>query len=193
VFSLASNVGSGSTTTSIVINTTLDVGDFDKETEKWEPFIGQTIRVRSEDYTIDEEVKLLGVDSQNSNALLVDTLTFSPIEGFLVEIPEYNDADKVTNATYKLQFSHMSFQGVISSVASDKIFDVIDSSGLIVGSEVVINSPDYTRDSFETTVLIIDITGNTITLEDDLPFTPIVGDLIEHSNFGDDGFTYELI
>ena len=193
VFSCASNVGVGSTTTKIVLTKTVDTEEFDLETEKWSPFAFEKIRVRSEDYTFDEEVTLLGVDPQNSNALLVETLSTAPLEGYIVEIPLYDNASQTVNDSYKLQFSHMTFKGEIDTVASNSEFDVLDASGLVIGSEVVINSPDFTRDSFGETYLINDIVGNTITLDKDLPFTPVSGDLVQHSNFGDNGYPYEII
>jgi hypothetical protein len=47
--------------------------------------------------------------------------------------------------------------------------------------------------SFRDNREIINIVGNTITLASDLPFTPLIGDLIDGSNYADGGFVYSII
>ena len=120
-------------------------------------------------------------------------LSSAPPVDAIIEIPLYENTDPLEDDNYKIRFTYMCFQGIISGVTSDAIFDVSDTSGLFVGSRIVVSSLDYTRDSFGEEFVIDDITANQITLDKDLPFTPVVGDKIENSNFGDGGFPYQLL
>lgn len=192
VFSPASKITSA-TTTELTIDRIIDTGEFTNESDKWSEFQGFQVRIHSKDYTYDETTIFRKVSTQNVNVLEVDALPSAPPADSIIEIPLYDDQDKLINDEYKLRFSHMTFRGEISGVTSDKVFDVVDASGLFVGSQIVISSPDYTRDTFGEIYTIDDITGSTITLNKDLPFTPLIGDKIENSNYGDGGFPYQLI
>ena len=196
VFSLASFIGSNSTTTSVNIFKApqIDTGEFLNESDKWVQFVGQEVRVRNDDYTNDEVVTFVNIDPANNNNLIVTpALTFTPSLNDIIEIPEYDDTSSSASSIYKLQFSHMTSLQGITSVASDKIFDVADGSEVREGSFIYVHSDDFTRDSFEEEIEVASVVGNTVTLDVDLPFTPLVGDKLQLSNFKDDGFPYSLI
>ena len=195
VFSLASDIDEGSTASRIIIKKTNDTGEYPRESDKWASFIGERVRIYSEDYTFDEVVELKSVDPSNKNALNLETpLSFVPGEGYIIEPPEYEDSSDEIDSDYKLQFCYMSSQEIITSVASLQEFDVNDSSRLQVGSAIYVHSEDYSRDSFDEPPIEIDsIIGNTVYLNKPLNFTPQVNDLVDGSNFKDGGYVYKII
>jgi hypothetical protein len=193
VISLASNIGSGSTTTRIRIELTNDVDDYQREADKWVNYSGQTVRVRSQDYTFDYESILVGIDPVDRNFLLLQTpLPSAPLNGYIIE-PAIYQGDINFNEKFKLEFAHFVPAATITSVASASVFNVLTPSKLVVGSRIVVNSVDFSRDSFGTTHVIDDITGNTVTLNTPLSFTPVIGDLVNRTNMSDGQFPYILI
>jgi hypothetical protein len=195
VFSLASNITSFPSTTSIKIAKTLDTGEYINESDKWLDFIGSNIRIRSTDYVEDYTTVLLDVSSSNNKVLeFQDPITHDNTKRYVVEIPLYNDTDDAIDAEYKLQFSHMVAQVKITGVTDDKTFDVDEPGKLFVGSRVYVHSKNYQDDSFDADDIVIEsIVGNTVTLSDDLAFTPQVDYLVDASDFQDGGFAYRLI
>lgn len=195
IFSLASNIADFPTTTSIKITKTLDTGEYVNESDKWSDFVGSNIRIRSVDYSDDHGTVLTGISlSDNSILEFEDSFTFDPAKKYVVEVPIYDNTDIDNNAEYKLQFSHMTAQAVITGVTNDRTFDVDDASRLAVGSRVYVHSKNYQDDSFSDDDLVIEsIVGNTVTLSDDLTFTPQIDYLVDGSDYLDGGFAYRLI
>jgi len=194
VVSLASQIGTGSTVNRIKIVKTNDTLEYARESDKWKEFTGEKVRIVSPDYTFDEESTLLGVDPTDNSFLLLETdLNFAPNQGYFIEIPEYSDVSSTDNNKYKLEFAHFTGQAVITSVTDNKTFDINDITKVKINSQVYVHSNDYSRDSFGGKFIIADITGNTVTLDSDLSFTPQIGDLIEGSRFQDDGKPYLII
>lgn len=194
VISMGSDIGDGSTTTKIKINKTLDTGEFLNEWQKWEPYFGLAVVIRSDDYSYYEESILQGVDPQNNSFLVLDVaLPSAPLEGYIIELVNYQDDDIESGALYKINFVHLTAQEEITSVASDSEFDVLDASRLFVGSQVFVHSEDYTRDSFTQKLTIESIVSNTVTLSSALSFTPLVGDFLERSSFLDGGAPYLIL
>jgi hypothetical protein len=194
VVGLASYTSIGSTDSKLIIKKVNDTTGLDFSSDQWRDFVGNRIRVRNDDYTLDETVIFKGVDPTNKNALLLESpLSFTPTENMVVEFPEYDDTDSSIDSDYKLQFGFLTAQADITNVISDSVVEVSDGSKLVIGSDIYVHSVDYVRSSFRDNRKIIDIVGNTITFESDLPFTPLVGDLIDGSNFHDGGFVYLLI
>jgi hypothetical protein len=195
VFSCASNINAGSTSTTLRLKITNDTGEFAREVQKWAPFVGERIRVRSTDYTVDEITTIKELSTTDNTALILDpALSFTPLEDYIAEIPDYEDSSSDIDASYKLQFAHMTAQVKITSVTDNKTFDVDDATKLLEGSEVYVHSKDYTRDSFDDDSYTIDsIVGNTITLDKALSFTPVINDLVDRSAFLDSGDPYLLI
>lgn len=192
VFSIASQVGIDSTASRIVVDVLVNSEEFPTERTKWERYIGQRIRVRSEDYTVDE-VTFFELDNQNENRIILDPpLTFTPLPGYIIEPPDYDNSSSLVDVDYKLDFAHMCVQETIVTSIDNISFEVSDASRLLAGSEIYVHSKDYVRDSFDTKIKIDNILGNTVTLESALAFVPLVGDLVENSRFLDGGDPYLL-
>jgi hypothetical protein len=194
VISLASNIGSGSTATRIRIELTNDTDEWARESDKWLQYIGQTVTVRSEDYSFDQEAILAGVDSSDKNFLLLETpLSSAPLAGYIIEPSYYQDSDKELNDKFKLEFAHLVSRVTITVVNSTSSFEVDDPTKLQVGSYIIVNSDDFTRDSFGSKHKIDSIIGSTVTLDSTLDFLPLVGDVVNASNFADGGFPYLIL
>ena len=196
VFSPSSIIGSGSTTTRVAIKKSFDTGEFLFESDKWREFEGQEIRVRSEDYIFDEIVILDKVDpSNNAFILLKDStpLSVAPVDGMVIDIPDYDDSSAEKNSNYKIRFCHMTAQVKITSVVSETVFDVDRPLDLVVDSNIYIHSDDYARDSFDETLKIQSIAGSTITLNKPISFLPIINDKVELSKYKDNGSPYGII
>ncbi len=193
VVSPSSIVGENSTNKEIRVITSYGSQDeFVNETDKWQQFVNQRIRVRSEDYDYDEigiiaEIK----PSDRSVIVLKEPLSFVPTSEMVVEIPDYDDSglDKI----YKDIFTFNVAQVLVTNVIDNISFEVDRPDDLVVDSEIYIHSEDYDRDSFEESVKIESIVGNIVTLDKALSFIPQLDDMIEKSNFKDDGFPYLVI
>ena len=194
VVGLASYTDLGSTASRLVIKKVNDSTGLIFSSDQWADFRGRNIRVRSDDYTQDAVVVFDKVDPNNKNALLLDSpLPFTPTENMIVEFPEYNDTSADIDSDYKLQFGYLTARAEITSVASDSQFDVLNPTKLVAGSSVYVHAENYSQSSFGNDRKIIDITGSTITLDSDLPYTPVIGDFVDGSNYADGGFVYRVI
>jgi len=192
--SMSSIVVAGSTADRVLIERSYFTGDFPTESNKWLELIGETLRVRSPDYTRDSSSTFLGVDPANINALVFDPpLSFVPQVGDIVEPDLYQEASILDNERQKIRFGFWDYQGEIDTVVDESTFDVLDATQLVAGSLIYVHSQDYTRDSFDNLIEIDTIIGNTVTLLEPLPFLPQAGDKVERTNFRDIGSPYILL
>ena len=193
VVSLSSRVVTGSTDTRLIIEPINDLGRFRSPTSQWEIFRGKNIRVRSKDY-LDSDTVTFEIDPTNNAALILDTpLSFTPVAGYIVEVPDYNDAGAGIDSEYKLQFGYNTARVTITSVTDAKTFDVDLPNNLVVPSLIYVHADNYSETSTSELIRIESIVGSTVTLESDLPFTPQIGYIVDRSNFNDDGFPYTFI
>ncbi len=184
VFSPGSFVGSGSTTTSIIVRNVFDSFDSEPERDKWSGLEGALIRIHSEDYDFDENTTFVRFSPTNPNAIEVEALPSAPLDGYYVELAKYADhQDSEVTDLIKLKYTFVMDQVDITAVASAQEFDVSDVSFLAPGMLVQVHSGDYDRDSAEVT--IDTIIGTTITLTQALSFTPLIGDFVEALGFSD--------
>jgi hypothetical protein len=169
IISPSSIIGSGATTTVIPLDLSFSVGEFEREVDKWEPFVGRRLRVRSLDYSFDEITTIRGISESASSTIIIDALPSAPLEGFIVEVPEYSLPSGDT--LYKDLFVYANPSTIITNVISQSEFDVDDAAKLFVGAPVYILSS--TLDSFDQENVEIDaINGVTVTLN-----KPIVGNI----------------
>jgi hypothetical protein len=193
VVGLSSILGSGSTVNRIKIERFLDTEEYFQESDKWLDYEGQIIAIRSPDYTYYHEVELKGVDpSDNGFLLLEDSLPSAPLAGYVVEPADYANSAEV-NEKFKIEFAHFNAEVTITSVTSQTVVQVNDASKLVPGSSVVVNSKDYSRDSFGKELKIDSIVGNQVTFNTSIGFLPLIGDLVNNSNYQDNGTPYVFI
>lgn len=193
VVGLSSVLGSGSSVSRIKIERFLDTEEYAQESDKWLDYEGQIVAVRSPDYSYYHEVELKGVDpADNGYLLLEENLPSPPLEGYIVEPADYKD-EEALNERFKIEFAHFNSQVAITNPISQTVLVVDDATKLRVGSFIVINSSDYSRDSFGKKLKIDSIVGNQITLDQSTGFLPLIGDLVNNSNYQDDKAPYVFI
>ncbi len=179
VIAPSSIVGTGSSTTEIIITKSFGTGEFEKEKDKWETYINRPILIRSLDWTYQEITTLKGFSPSNDLKMIVNAISTPPSSGYIVDIPSFENSDGAE------RISHCFFTPQVSIVSgiSNFIFEVDDATIFFVGSIVRIHSLDYTQDSIESTVT--DITGSQITVDKDLGLTPSTGQKVDLIGFID--------
>ena len=194
VISPSSFITSNSTTTELELELSFFTGQVVTEREKWEGFVGERIRVRSEDYTFDEIVTIDSLSNTNEEVIVVTpALSMTPVAGWLVEIPQYDESDASIDAAYKARFTYNNYEDTVVSVTNDSTFEVNDGSQYEAGMFIQVRSQDYTNDTGDFGVEIASVSTNTITLLEDLPFTPVIGDAVVKLNWKDGGDAYRFI
>ena len=184
-YSASSPLAAGSTADRLLLNRLWDDSQYTLERDKWNRWIGLKVRVRSDDYTYDEIATIDRLDPVTENGLILDPpLPSAPSEGYYVELARYTDySTEELEEIMKLSHCFTMPSAEVTSVTSNKIFD-LDPSEIVkfeVGMQINVHKDDYTVDS--STRIIDDITGNTITLDEDLDITPVAGYRVESYSF----------
>jgi hypothetical protein len=186
----SSNIANGSTTTKIILKNSQGLAVTAKERDKWERFIGEQVEVHSPSYAQREHVTLESFDPQNDSAIIVSTLSFTPSDGFVLNMPTYQ------NASNKWKVSHgflcPSIQ-VVSGISNTSFtVNAPDVADLFEGAIIRLHNEDYSTRSVETK--IDTIVSTTITTVDDLGFTPDSTFKIELVGFAsDNGLPYRIL
>lgn len=158
----------------------------------WQPFLGTKILVRNEDWTFQEEVKLVGIGA--SGALKISPALSSFPPNLIVDPANYPDsADPNEQKTWKDFYVFFNPRFKITSVVDLKNFEVsaTDAARTRVGSIVTVHSPDFTNQSQE--VEVSAISSNKITVSRDLDYLPSAGDEVDLIGFPDGGLPYRLV
>lgn len=192
IFSPASIVGSGSTSNNIVITDSFGTEFPKKERYKWEDYIGELILVHNDDYSFAEEVTLGGFLAGNDYIMTVSpALSSPPSADYLVEVVNYpTSTDPLVDVLYKNVFCFFDPQVQIVTGTNNFSFTVSGGDALkfFVGCAVVVHTDDpedgWTQSSDETTVA--SIIGTTITVVDDLGFTPSSSHFVDLLGFSND-------
>jgi hypothetical protein len=196
----SSKIAAGSTATTLKLKDGLQIPLGQDETFKWVDYLGENILIRSSDYSYTDEGVLESIDEGAPNTLIVSGLSAAPIEDYIIDMPNYPDNTNAdSNAAWKNVHAFLSPQVLVAVSISDTQFEVASSDidKFFVGSIVRVHSPDYVNDSLVDIVdqepVVSDITGNVITLDKSLGYTPAVNDEIDLIGFKDEGFPYRLI
>lgn len=190
----SSKVDTGATTTRIPIKESYGGKFLTQEWKKYQPIVGDQIRIHSEDYTFDHTVTLDGFDSGNPNILLVGSgLPSAPLADYVIDLAMYDASSPSVNQKSKLLFCFIDPTLTVVSGSSTTVFTVSsgDAAKLVVGLPVQIHSPDYSRNSSEANVL--SVIGTTVTLATAIEFTPVAGDQVELVGFLDGGGAYRIL
>jgi hypothetical protein len=190
VVSPSSQVGVGSTSTSVVIKTSFGTDPTELERLKWTQYIGQVVLVHSEDWSVSGTATLLGFSPTNDNVMLLSAgLAFTPSENYIIDIAHYD------NAGSYLKNVHCFFNPTVLITANSMDQDVIEvatPSRFFVGSIIKVHSPDFSDDSIE--AFVTDITGDVLTLDRELGYLPQIDDEVQLIGFvSDDGLPYRLL
>lgn len=193
----SSTVSTGSTTTVVVIQDSYGAIFPGDEKKKWEDYIGLPVLVHSEDWTVSDESTLIGFDPADPYKMLLDpALSFTPSAGYIVDIPFYpTSVDPNEQQLLKQIHSHLDPSVVIVSGVSTTVFTVGagDIAKFHVGLPVLIHSNDWTVESPEVNVTVVDTGTNQVTVASSLGFAPSAGQRAEFLGFNDLGGPYRFI
>lgn len=195
IISPSSRVASGSTTTSIMLESgAYGLGNLLREREKWDNYIGEPIIVRSEDWSTVLETTLIGFDVVNPLEMEVEEMDSAPTAGMIVDIPPYPDGDdKSENSKYKVIHAFLTPRVQVASGIDDLEFEVdpSDVAKFRVGATIIVHTADWSDVSGEVTVEEID--GNTITCSDSLGIFPDNTYYVDLIGFPDGGAAYRIL
>ena len=167
-------------------------GEFTNETSKWAELIDLSILIHDEDYNSTQTTTIVDISSTKPDTLIVSpALSVPPSEDDIIDLINYDETDIESQDIAKATYTYIGASPDVDSGTSNFIFDVVDASDMFIGSQISVHSDDFTNESPQTTIL--DITGTTITVEDDLGFTPSSGEIVELIGFGDGGNAYRFI
>lgn len=166
VFSPSSIIGTGSTTSALMIVKSFGTTALQREKDKWDNYIGREILVHSEDWSVQGITYIQGFDPGNDNKMLVDPpLAFSPTADYQIDIVGYEEVDEL-ESFYKNAHCFWDHQvDVVSGVSNTELeVGAGDIGKFFVGSLIQIHNEDY---SINTTGLkVLAISGNNITFDD---------------------------
>lgn len=180
----------GSTSSVLEITESFGRAFPETEPEKWEPYVGLTVLVHNDDWTHSAEATFTGFDPGNPyHMILSPPLPFTPGAGYTIEQPHYGnstDPNVPENALWKVLHVYLSPQVAVASGSSTTSFDVSggDIAKFFLNAIVRVHTETYAADSGE--VKVVDITGNTITVDKPMGFTPDNTYLVDYIGFSND-------
>lgn len=188
-------VGSGSTTSELVIEPTYGNVTLRQERAKWRNLIGEEINIHNDDYSYSEITTLSGLSNSNESIFEVNPpLAITPSSGYFIDIAHYPiGIDANENKNLKSIYTFIDPYSEIDYGTSSTIFTVVTGDGIKfnVGSQVLIHNLDWSIVSNE--VKVINIAGDTITVDLSLGFTPSSGYTVELIGFKDLGKAYGMV
>lgn len=195
IVSPSSKTDAGSTVDYLILKDSFSTVAPKIEKDKWTKYIGEEITVHNEDYSVSENTTILAFDEGNNYKMFIDPpLSFAAPADYIVDIPEYGAGDVDERAVYKQIFVFASPSPAVVSGTDDLNFDVGagDIGKLFVGSTILVHNDDYSIISPE--VKVSAISGNTVTVDASLGFTPGTGYIVELVGFfNDEGTSYRFL
>lgn len=192
IISPSSNVGSGSTTSTIVITDSFSTAFPEIERNKWNDFVGENIVIHDDKWTVSYTTKLLSFTGNY-------TMNISPIgvavpAGYIVDIANYpSTAIASDNRNLKNKFVFTDPSVAVATGVSTTSFTVApgDVSKFVVGNQIMLHNLTWSVTSGN--VRISAVSGVTITVDNDLGFTPSSSYTVELIGFIDGGSAYRYI
>ena len=167
------------------------------EQAKWTDYIGQKVVIHSDDWSVSYERTLTGFDNINTYKMLLSPNLPSIIPAdYVVDIPPYpTDVDPYTNQVYKQihAFLDPTVSVVLGASSTSFVVSPGDIAKFIPNAVLLIHEPDWSYFSPEVAIDSVDTGTNTVTVKQDLGFTPTTGDLVELVGFADKGPAYRFI
>ena len=194
IISPSSIIGTGSTTTTLVITDSYSTAFPDIEKNKWQDYIGQNILIHDDTYGTTYESNLIGFDPSDNYTMLIAPIAGSPTAGMIVDVAFYPmTAVASDNRLLKNIFVYTDPSVVVTSGVSDTEFVVGagDISKFLVGATVLLHNVDYSSVSVE--AKISEINTNNIVVDRALGFTPSSSYICELIGFLDGGNSYRYL
>jgi hypothetical protein len=194
IFSPSSVLGAGSTTTSLIITDSFGTAAPDIEKNKWQPYIGENILIRSDDYSTTYSSRILGFDPSNNYRMLIDAIPSAPPSGYLVDVAFY-PAGTNSQIQFKLKNVFVFADPTVAVVTGINSRNFTVSAGdvgkFLVGATVLVHNESYSSVSPE--VKVQAISGTQITVDKSLGFTPSSLYSVDLIGFPDGGSAYRYL
>lgn len=192
VFSPSSVLDSGSSPTQIHVTESFGIDPESIETDKWRPYIGYKLLIHDAEWTVTYETTLRGISTSDPHVLLVDTIGVSLAAGYIVEIDTYDDADASSQALPKALHCFWDPQiAVVTGISGTQLtVGAGDATKILPGAKIIVHN-DWINASDE--VKVDSIAGVTVTLSDDIGFTPDSSYFLELIGFKDAGPAYRWL
>lgn len=188
----SSIIKNGSSSTRLQLQKSFGTESSEIESDKWEQYIGASLLVHNADFSSTAVTTLVGIDPVLNDTLNVNPpLPFTPTDSYFVEFNDYDDSSITSESIVKNNFGFVNPFIDVTSASSGTVFDVSDASDFYIGINIKVHNDTFTRNSDE--VVVTDITGTQITVNNDLGFTPVSGDTVEILNFLDENPGYRII
>jgi hypothetical protein len=192
----ASKIDTGATNIRLPLKRSYGTKFFERETYKWEDYVGEKVLVHDPEWTVQAETTIKTL-SNNPSVLIVDpALPWVPAEDYIVDIPNYPTSTDVNElALYKTMHAFFSPNVDIVSSASSTTFVVGagDIAKFLVGAIVRINNFDYSEYSDEKEVTNVDTGTNTVTVDSAVTFTMNSTHEVKLIGFADGGYSYRIV
>lgn len=188
-------VASGSTTSAIKIKNSYETVAPRLEKSKWTPYLNQKIIVHDEDFDFISETVFKGFSPSDDFLMLVEPpLSFVPSDNYIVDIAPYPDnANNEDNQLAKRVFVFTDPTVEVLSSLNTTSFMVsgLDVSKFLVGAVLIVRDTEW--DIVSPEVKVLDVTGSTVTVDNDLGFTPLAGYEVDLIGFKDAGAPYRYL
>lgn len=165
----------------------------ESEKTKWSNYLGEKVRVRNQDFSVDAIATISHFDNVNPRYVyLKEALPFTPDETFILDTPPYDDSSRKKMEVYKsLHAFFCPRASVISGISNTELeVSALDIDKFFVGSYVLIHNNDYSIQK-ETTVK--EIVNENLILSENIGFTPDNTFAIDLVGFQDKGLPYRLL
>lgn len=184
-YSPSSIIAQGSTVDRVRLKRSFGVSAIELESDKWTDYIGLSVSIIDDSFTIIDTGVIEGLDTSLANTLIVSGLTIIPQENNVLEFVNYDSQ----GSTQKLLHGCFTPSVQVTSGISQTEFTVADSSKFFVGALIEIVNESFTQLSEELTVETI--IGNNITVNNPIGFTPNSNNTVEGIGFvSDEGDRY---
>ncbi len=185
---------SGSTTTKLVMKKSWSTKAFQLESSKWDGYEGQKVIVHDPEWNFVFETVLRGFDFNDPQGMSVDELPMAPGFGWIVQAPEYpSSQDQNELAFWKQRHAYFSPRVTVVAGISPTRFTVspLDVGKFFVGSVIRVHDFSFVLDSPE--VVVTEIDGNDIIVNNSLGFSPIAGLFVDLIGFPDKQQSYRVV
>jgi hypothetical protein len=191
----SSYLAAGSTTTELVLARSFGTLATQLERDKWSKYVGEVIAIRDDEFNTYYERTFVALHPTRSDVIIVGpALPAPPAAGIIVDMPVYS-GDIRTKALWKNIHVYIAPEVEIVSGISGTQFTVApgDIAKFFVDGQVRVHDEDYDVLSEQVRISEVDVGSNTITLAEDLGFTPAAGQFCNPIGFADDnglGYNY---
>jgi len=194
LISPSSKVGTGSTTSKVILQKSWSTKAFQKESKKWTGYLDQKIIIHDENWTVVYETYLRGFDSNDPQGMSIDPIAVAPSFDWIIQCPDYpSSTDQKELAFWKQRHAFLSPRVAVVAGVSNVRFTVsaLDVVKFFIGSAVRVHNYAFTVDSPDR--VVTEIIGNDIVVNKTLGFIPSSSEVVDLIGFPDKQQAYRVV